>query len=678
MFVLNEDNSIYVTRGDIVFFSVSAEDDGKPYKFQPGDVVRISVYGKKNCEDVVIQEDFPVTEVCENVPIYLGKEHTTIGEIINKPKDYWYEVELNPDEAPQTIIGYNEDGPVLFKLFPEGMEIDNYHPDPEDFPVVDEELDMASPRPIANSAVAKEFAAVLDVCERTNAAVEKVNVTPQMFGAIADGDADDTEAIQAAIDAINESYYATDVTTKTGTSKILRFPEGVYVVSAPLELKEIHTVDFSNAIFKSNTEEFMFISSAYKAKYTGGVFIGKNIFRINNNNNDQGNIVIEKAEFKNCDTAIDVTCQSSQFVIEGCTFDTCLHPVVQHACDGMTIEKNWFTCPTPEDNDSNFRFNGGKTTFKNNMLIPVLGEHDGKETAWIENEQNILMCYDNRFGGENGGRTPINHKAKYNRDNLSVLLFDSNLVANQRDEASCIRLFSLPNTLLVRNNYYGVLTKYILSVTSVGTAEFNDTLDEIYALYASDKLEEDPFGYPKFRRFQYEIDNNFMQGRNSDDNTMEIQRENEFWFLLNNYSKVDRLNRGKCVFAPGTVYKTQKIKNHGTEGEHIYKIPLFVNTGIDLEVAFNPNYQGSSYSIKKSYKVFPTKYYDSGIQDKFVVVDLNESVYPANINASVVIGKYNDSGVYWGEDANGVTGRLAIKITGNAVECNRITCKPMF
>lgn len=123
MFVLNEDLSIYVTRGDIVFFSVTAKDDnGENYKFKAGDVVRIKVYGKKNAENVVLEKDFPVFSDTEMVEVYLTKEDTKIGEVISKPKDYWYEVELNPDTKPQTIIGYDEDGAKVFKLFPEGAD----------------------------------------------------------------------------------------------------------------------------------------------------------------------------------------------------------------------------------------------------------------------------------------------------------------------------------------------------------------------------------------------------------------------------------------------------------------------------------------------------------------------------------------------------------------------------
>jgi hypothetical protein len=156
MFTLNDDLSIYATRGDTVFFSVTADDDGKPYVFQAGDVVRIKVYGKKDAENVVLVKDFPVTEATESVEILLTEDDTKIGEVISKHKDYWYEVELNPFNHPQTIIGYDEDGAKVFRLFPEGDDIPPYEPiKPEDIPIVDDELDMTSTRPVENQAIAR-------------------------------------------------------------------------------------------------------------------------------------------------------------------------------------------------------------------------------------------------------------------------------------------------------------------------------------------------------------------------------------------------------------------------------------------------------------------------------------------------------------------------------------------
>lgn len=159
MFVINsEDLSIYATRGDAVAFTVSAEANGAPYRFLVGDVVRFTVYGRKDASNVVLQKDFPVTETTEVVGIFLNEADTKIGDVISKPKDYWYEVTLNPFTEPQTIIGYDEDGAKIFKLFPEGKDVTNSDITPEDIPVVDVALDMTSERPVQNQAIARSFA----------------------------------------------------------------------------------------------------------------------------------------------------------------------------------------------------------------------------------------------------------------------------------------------------------------------------------------------------------------------------------------------------------------------------------------------------------------------------------------------------------------------------------------
>lgn len=122
MFVINEDMTIYCTRGDAALFSVSANNGGTSYTFREGDVVRFKVFGKKDCADVVLQKDVTVTEETGAVEIALDSDETDFGGIISKPTDYWYEVELNPETYPQTIIGYDDNGAKVFRLFPEGGE----------------------------------------------------------------------------------------------------------------------------------------------------------------------------------------------------------------------------------------------------------------------------------------------------------------------------------------------------------------------------------------------------------------------------------------------------------------------------------------------------------------------------------------------------------------------------
>lgn len=124
MFVINDDLSINLTRGDSAVFSVGAYIGETEYTFKEGDVVRFKVFEKKNCEEVVLSKDFAVTEATSRVEIALDSDETKIGDVISKPTDYWYEVELNPDTYAQTIIGYDENGAKVLKLYPEGGVID--------------------------------------------------------------------------------------------------------------------------------------------------------------------------------------------------------------------------------------------------------------------------------------------------------------------------------------------------------------------------------------------------------------------------------------------------------------------------------------------------------------------------------------------------------------------------
>jgi hypothetical protein len=169
MFLINDDMSLYVTRGDAVFFTVTAEENGANYVFQAGDVVRLKVTAKKDSANVVLQKDFVVTEPREGVDIILNGNDTKIGDVISKPVDYWYEVEMNSFIKPQTIIGYDDDGAKIFKLFPEGKDL--VEELPEEVETVDALLDLTSTRPIQNQAVAL---AILDLDKKMENIKENV------------------------------------------------------------------------------------------------------------------------------------------------------------------------------------------------------------------------------------------------------------------------------------------------------------------------------------------------------------------------------------------------------------------------------------------------------------------------------------------------------------------------
>jgi hypothetical protein len=123
MIIVNEDNSIYLTRGDDVAFEVGAKSKGETITFNVGDKIHFTVTGKKNCGNVVLDKTVPVNAETEFVTIRLTDEETKIGEVISKPVDYWYDIELiDRNENIYTIVGYDEDGAKIFRLFPEGEE----------------------------------------------------------------------------------------------------------------------------------------------------------------------------------------------------------------------------------------------------------------------------------------------------------------------------------------------------------------------------------------------------------------------------------------------------------------------------------------------------------------------------------------------------------------------------
>ena len=123
MATLGTNYSIEINRGDMLAMTIKANDsNGDPYIFKVDDVVRFKIMERNKCENVILQKDVKVTEETESVPVIISSEEMKIGNIINKPVDYWYEVELNPDTSSAiTILGYKKKtGPRILSLTPEG------------------------------------------------------------------------------------------------------------------------------------------------------------------------------------------------------------------------------------------------------------------------------------------------------------------------------------------------------------------------------------------------------------------------------------------------------------------------------------------------------------------------------------------------------------------------------
>ena len=116
-------HTISLTRGDscTITLKVSKKEQDSTNIFKPGDIVEMSIYKKKELDhEPLMTKSVEIVEATNTVDISLSSSDTTIGEMSNKPIEYWYEIQLNRE---QTIVGYDESGPKLFMLYPEGEVI---------------------------------------------------------------------------------------------------------------------------------------------------------------------------------------------------------------------------------------------------------------------------------------------------------------------------------------------------------------------------------------------------------------------------------------------------------------------------------------------------------------------------------------------------------------------------
>lgn len=115
--------NIDITRGNILPLTIDAlnEDESK-YEFKVDDIIRFTIMEAKNVNNILLQKDFKVKEASTEQEITLTAEEMKIGELVNKPIKYWYEIEVNPDtDYTQTIIGYTkEEGAAVLTILPEG------------------------------------------------------------------------------------------------------------------------------------------------------------------------------------------------------------------------------------------------------------------------------------------------------------------------------------------------------------------------------------------------------------------------------------------------------------------------------------------------------------------------------------------------------------------------------
>lgn len=111
-----EGKTIRISRGDSGTIKLTIPlSDTENYEFQVGDKVQFRVFEKKNYNNVFLDKEINIEEITSAIDICLTEKDTSIGEVINKPVTYWYEISLN---ETQTVVGYDDDGAAELILYP--------------------------------------------------------------------------------------------------------------------------------------------------------------------------------------------------------------------------------------------------------------------------------------------------------------------------------------------------------------------------------------------------------------------------------------------------------------------------------------------------------------------------------------------------------------------------------
>lgn len=285
MFKIDDDMTINVTRGDCGTIDVSATVDGAVYVFLPGDILRLKVFEKKNCENVVLKKDFGIDVNATTVTLTLTGKDTKIGGMINKPTNYWYEIELNPETNPQTIVGYDDEGPKLFCLHPEGNEVGETEPEEADVGAFDDKLDLTSNKALPNWVIAQAFYSLQGKVSQYPTDVISVG----SWGIVGDGKTDVTDKINAIFESLKggETVY---------------FPDGTYKVSAQPEMwfnKRYHAIKIQN---KDNVKVILSPNAKIKCEKVNFTPTQVSIFFVWNCNNFEITGGIIDGGWKNGDT----------------------------------------------------------------------------------------------------------------------------------------------------------------------------------------------------------------------------------------------------------------------------------------------------------------------------------------------------------------------------------------
>ena len=114
-----KNKTIHLNRGDSANIQVACNNS----VFEADQKLCLYVMEAGNCENIILNKEATLEANSNTATISLSAEDT---KSLTEPfslgaKEFWYELEMQSGEERTTLVGYDEDGPKLFILYPEAI-----------------------------------------------------------------------------------------------------------------------------------------------------------------------------------------------------------------------------------------------------------------------------------------------------------------------------------------------------------------------------------------------------------------------------------------------------------------------------------------------------------------------------------------------------------------------------
>jgi hypothetical protein len=278
------------------------------------------------------------------------------------------------------------------------------------------------------------------------------------FGAKGDGVTDDTQAVQAAINAAfaargggrwgeHGAYF--------GNVPEVLFPAGRYKLTDTINL----VVPFLRgegdpSIELANPDKDIFFTTyMWHGVIAGITFLGgRTALSLGNPNLDTGHVTIEKCKFYHTSgPAVHFRkgSNSTFLIIKDCVIRDCRQALVTYT-DWTTVRDCWISSDAEMDHMAVIENRGAYMTLDNMLGVPRC---TGVDQRWVDNYNNLtaVQC---RFGGEGGGFTPVVNFAKFNpQAGANWIVLDGCWISSQSNYKRKCAVYceEIPNGIELRN-----------------------------------------------------------------------------------------------------------------------------------------------------------------------------------------------------------------------------------